>query len=227
MYQKDILFDEGTVYQKIYHLISGSIDLAFKVPGWYTLGRDDSCDYVLSDPEISRKHCRLAVGDSLSVTDLNSTNGTYVNHKRIYDKSTLLEDGDVLSIGFLEFRVSTERIPQKKANASGFIEESGLFKVFTNQTHCPKCKKMFKDENDKYCRYCGTERKKHLKLTFEQRAFEDCMTIYGPPPVTVHYQCNVCGNRWQGSNWSMDRYCPNCGNECENDLPEREFHRYG
>ena len=54
---------------------------------------------ALSSPDVSRRHCRLQlVAGEVFVTDLRSTNGTYVDGKRI-DDSTLLPDGSILEIG--------------------------------------------------------------------------------------------------------------------------------
>jgi serine phosphatase RsbU (regulator of sigma subunit) len=64
-----------------------------------TIGRDPTCDMALSSPDVSRRHCRLQlVAGEVFVTDLRSTNGTYVDGKRIED-STLLPDGSILEIG--------------------------------------------------------------------------------------------------------------------------------
>ena len=64
-----------------------------------TIGRDPSCDMALASPDVSRRHCRLQlVAGEVFVTDLRSTNGTYVDGKRIED-SVLLPDGSILEIG--------------------------------------------------------------------------------------------------------------------------------
>ena len=64
-----------------------------------TIGRDPSCELALSSPDVSRRHCRLQlVAGEVFVTDLRSTNGTYVDGKRIED-STLLPDGSILEVG--------------------------------------------------------------------------------------------------------------------------------
>ena len=45
-----------------------------------TIGRLDTCDIVLSDPGVSRKHSEVRrEGDEWVVVDLSSTNGTIVN----------------------------------------------------------------------------------------------------------------------------------------------------
>src|SRR5262245_45517332 len=49
-----------------------------------TIGRIPPCEVVLPDTELSRAHCRLeTVEGEVIVTDLNSTNGTFVDGKRI------------------------------------------------------------------------------------------------------------------------------------------------
>lgn len=65
------------------------------------IGRDQQNDLVLDDRRVSRKHAeiRLRLG-RYTLYDLQSTNGTYVNGRRIAEK--VLEDGDRVSIGGLE-----------------------------------------------------------------------------------------------------------------------------
>ena len=73
-----------------------------------TVGRAPRADFVVDAALVSRLHCRLtAAADKLEVVDLKSTNGTYVNGRRI-DKAHLGE-GDRLRVGRLELTV--ERAP--------------------------------------------------------------------------------------------------------------------
>lgn len=63
------------------------------------IGRADPADVVLPDSEISRRHCRVeARGAQLLVTDLASTNGTFVDGKRI-ERATRIANGGMLRIG--------------------------------------------------------------------------------------------------------------------------------
>lgn len=63
-----------------------------------TIGRDDSCGLILSDPSVSRVHAVLVrKWGGVSVSDLDSKNGTFVNAERIQEK--LLKDGDQLVLG--------------------------------------------------------------------------------------------------------------------------------
>jgi serine phosphatase RsbU (regulator of sigma subunit) len=64
-----------------------------------TIGRDPSCSFTLASPDVSRRHCRLQlVAGEVFATDLNSTNGTYIDGKKL-ESSTLLPDGSILEVG--------------------------------------------------------------------------------------------------------------------------------
>ncbi|MCY4063105.1 MAG: FHA domain-containing protein [Chloroflexi bacterium] len=75
-------------------------NLAFEVSkDLTTLGRDISNDIVINDRETSRHHLRLMIaGDTLTIEDLGSTNGTFVNGKRI-SGVTPLQNGDMIGLG--------------------------------------------------------------------------------------------------------------------------------
>jgi len=62
------------------------------------IGRSPECDIFLDDVTVSRKHAELKrEGDTFTIRDLGSLNGTYVNRRRI--ESSVLEDDDELQIG--------------------------------------------------------------------------------------------------------------------------------
>ncbi|MTI79806.1 MAG: DUF2662 domain-containing protein [Firmicutes bacterium] len=71
--------------------------------GYYRMvvGRRETCDIVLADPSISRRHAQLDNQNNQYVlTDLQSTNGTYVNGEKISKK--MLEPGDSITFGTTE-----------------------------------------------------------------------------------------------------------------------------
>jgi pSer/pThr/pTyr-binding forkhead associated (FHA) protein len=87
--------------------------LTFRVmPGAIkTVGRATGADFVLDAPMVSRLHCRLTATPTghLEVLDLESTNGTFVNDRRI--TSAVLAAGDRLRIGRVELVVATAAAP--------------------------------------------------------------------------------------------------------------------
>ena len=63
------------------------------------IGRTSPADIVLSDRSVSREHCIIGLAnDELIVTDLNSTNGTYVDGVRI-SSATILPVGSTVRLG--------------------------------------------------------------------------------------------------------------------------------
>ena len=69
-----------------------------------TVGRAPRADFILDVALVSRLHCRLTAGsEQLEVLDLKSTNGTYVNDKRV--EKAKLTTGDRLRIGRVEMTV--------------------------------------------------------------------------------------------------------------------------
>lgn len=63
-----------------------------------TIGRDDACDVVLTRSSVSRHHVRLCFRDGAWILqDLESTNGTLVNHQRVV--RCRLMPGDRLDLG--------------------------------------------------------------------------------------------------------------------------------
>jgi pSer/pThr/pTyr-binding forkhead associated (FHA) protein len=92
------------------------------------IGRSAPADIVLAHPSISREHCLIGLAnDELLVTDLNSTNGTFVDGQRV-GRATILPVGAVLKVGQLTLthethtREETSRSnrPAKTSRGSGF-----------------------------------------------------------------------------------------------------------
>jgi pSer/pThr/pTyr-binding forkhead associated (FHA) protein len=88
----------------------GDNSVVFRVgPGSVkTVGRAPRADFILDAALVSRLHCRLEASDDvLEVIDLASTNGTYVNGKRVH--RARLASGDLLRVGRVEFKVEMAR----------------------------------------------------------------------------------------------------------------------
>ena len=73
------------------------------------IGRNPTTDITLLDEGISREHALIlwdAETDEFTIEDLQSTNGTKVNGKRV--RSATISDGDDIQIGHTRFRFSLE-----------------------------------------------------------------------------------------------------------------------
>ncbi len=69
------------------------------------LGRDAHLVCVIQNPTVSRQHARVETYEQqLLLTDLNSSNGTYVNRQRI-NTPTLIDHGDIIHLGTSELRL--------------------------------------------------------------------------------------------------------------------------
>lgn len=71
----------------------------------FLVGRQANADLVLASGAVSQRHAELDIaGSSLSLRDLRSTNGTFVNGQRLQEEA-LLANGDVLHFADQEFRL--------------------------------------------------------------------------------------------------------------------------
>jgi len=69
-----------------------------------TIGRE-GCDITLPDPDVSRRHAAIQImAGELSIEDLGSTNGTFVNGEQIMERRTL-RGGDEVRIGSTVWRL--------------------------------------------------------------------------------------------------------------------------
>jgi len=86
------------------------LELTFRLlPGTVkTMGRAPRADFVVDAALVSRVHCRftLTPANELQLEDLGSTNGTFVNGKKV-GKGTIA-DGDKLTVGRVQFVAKAE-----------------------------------------------------------------------------------------------------------------------
>ncbi|MFH0799541.1 MAG: sigma 54-interacting transcriptional regulator [Pseudomonadota bacterium] len=114
-------------------LTTESIELTINSPGQsqikkifssgeVTIGQNASSGIFVSDPYVSRRHCRIeSIGSAARLVDLGSTNGTYVNGVRIGE--TLLGPAGNFCIGrtTVLFRIieSSEKLAESKSEKLG------------------------------------------------------------------------------------------------------------
>jgi EAL domain-containing protein (putative c-di-GMP-specific phosphodiesterase class I) len=77
----------------------------------FRIGRDADNDLVVAAVGLSRRHAVIHqdISALLRLTDLNSTNGTFVNRVRL-EGSCLLKDGDIVHFGSAEFRIQHQTL---------------------------------------------------------------------------------------------------------------------
>src|SRR5689334_22705742 len=71
------------------------------------VGRDPTCDVVVADGSVSRRHARLERrGEEWAVVDQGSANGTFLDSQRVIEST--LRTGQELRFGAISYRVEIE-----------------------------------------------------------------------------------------------------------------------
>jgi predicted component of type VI protein secretion system len=74
--------------------------------GVTSIGRHDDCLIRIKSSQVSRRHCEVfEVSDKLTIRDLGSSNGTFVNGKKVAGQQ-VLKPGDELTVGAVTLRVA-------------------------------------------------------------------------------------------------------------------------
>lgn len=103
-------------------------------PGGLTIGRTADNQIVVNDPLASRKHARLvAASGGLTIEDLGSANGTFVNGHR--EQQTVLRERDTITIGNIDFVVKDGTLVhrQKPVSEQGLAVHGVGFTVENNK----------------------------------------------------------------------------------------------
>ncbi len=80
------------------------------------IGRQTDCQVRLADPRVSRRHCSLTLREGrVWVEDLGSSNGTRLNGQPL-EEALPLDDGDLLEVAHLAFRVNLRDAPAESAS---------------------------------------------------------------------------------------------------------------
>jgi hypothetical protein len=86
------------------------------------VGRSSDLDMVLVEDMVSRKHAKISVDtEQVTIQDLGSTNGTFVNGERV--KRATLNDGDRVLIGTSIIKLVTSDAPLSAAPAAKKIQQ--------------------------------------------------------------------------------------------------------
>ena len=93
-----------------------------------SLGRQSENDIVVGDPLVSRRHCVFRNDrEQITIEDLNSSNGTFVNGVRVQTES--LKDNTLIEIGVLQFLfragdAEDSIVPEQSLIVAKFVSDS-------------------------------------------------------------------------------------------------------
>ena len=111
------------------------------------VGRSDDVDLVISDTSISRKHALIVQRDGgFYLSDLGSTNGSFINNKAVDDPLPLTE-GDKVLIGHVVFKFTyqDEDDTEYHTMLRNMAIKDGLTKIYN--------KRYFNEMLEKECEY--------------------------------------------------------------------------
>ncbi len=104
-----------------------------------TIGRDPTNDFRLLDRKLSRIHCQFQIlGGRCQITDLNSTNGTVVNGRRI-ETEQWINPGDTIEIGTSRLRLIQSAPPAPGLDTR--TPSQPLIAVTEGAERCEECGK--------------------------------------------------------------------------------------
>lgn len=117
-------------------------------PGKLIIGREEDCHLRPASGFVSRHHCVLLLDAyTLRIRDLGSQNGTLVNGRRIGKGEIILLQGDMVSVGDLNFQIdltpatneASPAVPEAQPSASPqALEGTGIFDGDTLQAEGPR-----------------------------------------------------------------------------------------
>lgn len=95
--------------------------------GNFLIGRGEACQLRPRDPAVAEQHCQLTIEPfQVSVRDLGSASGTWVNARRI-EAPQVLKSGDRLRVGSLEFEVRLQAsLAAKKQPKVSSLDEAAV-----------------------------------------------------------------------------------------------------
>ena len=101
------------------------------------VGRDPSCEIVVADGSVSRRHARLEQrGGIWWVVDQGSANGTYLNSLRIAEQA--LKNAQELRFGALAYRVDLKDDPEATVSTPMMLNDSATVMAATEPPPAPK-----------------------------------------------------------------------------------------
>jgi len=81
----------------------------------FLIGRDAKCHLRPASNDVSRLHCAIVIRQGIVfLRDYGSSNGTYLNKRMLVHGELQLEDGDLIQVGPLTFRIAIASEPSPR-----------------------------------------------------------------------------------------------------------------
>ena len=139
------------------------------------IGRSDDVDLVVSDTSISRKHAKITLQDEgFFLSDLGSTNGSFVNKEAVDDPLPLAE-GDKVAIGHIVFKFTyqDEDDTEYHAMLRNMAIKDGLTRIYN--------KRYFSEVLEKECEYNRRNQVGLCVILFDIDHFKQINDTWGHP----------------------------------------------
>lgn len=118
------------VDEVILHFLEGEnegVEIKLTPPREIYIGRSEESDVFLGEKKISRKHCQILVSeDQVRIVDLESTNGSFVNSKKISEQK--LKNGDKIKVGssLIEVQIQSKAAAESEAPTGAKSKEKSV-----------------------------------------------------------------------------------------------------
>lgn len=115
-------------------------------PGVNRFGAGGDCDFIVDSSSVSKAHCDLLVDEmGITVRDLDSLNGTFVNENPVAESRVLV--GQTIRLGDVRLLVADDKLrPAPVSGASAAQQPRVTFCPTHPDTevsfHCPECKTL-------------------------------------------------------------------------------------
>jgi DNA-binding winged helix-turn-helix (wHTH) protein len=120
--------DLASVASALEHPAAWLLGASIRVPlraGENIVGRGIDDVVEIEAPTISRRHARIVIGESITLEDLGSKNGTWLKDERLTAPHALV-DGDVVKLGSATFTFRVARQPKPTESVDDPLDDAGL-----------------------------------------------------------------------------------------------------
>jgi transcriptional regulator with PAS, ATPase and Fis domain len=134
--QKDVptavVGDRSGVSRLVATWNGGTLSRDLPASGAITIGRGEDADVVIDDASVSRLHARLEIGPELVVEDLGSSNGTFVEGKKLAPRArAVLGPASLVELGSVLVVVKGPKAaPRPHGDANVVVRDPEMDKVY-------------------------------------------------------------------------------------------------